>query len=52
MAVTEINGVVADEECRQCEHFPLMCHYWQNEGKSLKGLILNQEGQCEKFRAN
>jgi len=50
--IAEINGVVADEECRQCSHFPLMCHYWQNEGISLKGLIIEQAtGACGKFRA-
>ena len=53
MAIIEVNGVVSDEECRKCKHFPFMCHYWQNEGESLKGLILDQDtGQCGKFRAN
>ena len=42
MAVEEVNGVVADDECRRCGHFPNECHYWQNEGESLKGLILDQ----------
>jgi hypothetical protein len=50
--ITEVNGVIADKECRRCRHFPLMCHYWQNEGESFKELIVDKEtGACKNFPA-